>query len=64
MPMFSWMCFDLEDIRNDEYMANTLVKIVFNKALSEVNLQKLYAEVWLKLFNVHPMSQKLAVQMY
>ena len=62
MPMFSWMCFDLEDIRNDEYMANTLVKTVFNKPLNEVNLQKLYAEVWRKLLNVHLMSQKLGVQ--
>jgi len=57
------LCSAVEDIRNDEHMANTLVKAVFNKALSEVSLQKLYAEVWRKLLNVHPMSQKLAVQM-
>jgi hypothetical protein len=44
-------------------MANTLTKAVFNKALSEVSLQKLYAELWRKLLNVHPMSQKLAAQM-
>lgn len=57
------LCSAVEDIRHDEHMANTLVKAVFNKALSDVSNHKLYAEVWRKLLNVHPMSQKLAAQM-
>jgi len=41
----------------------TLVKAVFNKALNDVERQKMYAEVWRKLLNVHPMAQKMGNQM-
>jgi len=57
------LCSTVEDVRNDEHMSLTLVKAVFNKALSDLERQKMYAEVWRKLLNVHPMSQKMASQM-
>jgi outer membrane PBP1 activator LpoA protein len=46
-------------------MSLTLVKAVFNKALNvnDIGSQKMYAEIWRKLLNVHPMSQKMASQM-
>jgi len=57
------LCSAVEDVRSDEHMSMTLVKAVFNKALNDVESQKMYAEIWRKLLNVHPMSQKMASQM-
>jgi len=57
------LCSAVEDVRNDERMSMTLVKAVFNKALSDSEQQKMYAEIWRKLLHVHPMSQKMASQM-
>jgi len=59
------LCSAVEDVRNDEHMSLTLVKAVFNKALNvtDIGSQKMYAEIWRKLLNVHPMSQKMASQM-
>lgn len=57
------LCSAVEDVRNDDHRALTLTKAVFNKALSDNERQKMYAEVWRKLLNVHPMSQKMASQM-
>jgi len=57
------LCSAVEDVRNDDHMSMTLVKCLFNKALNQVEHQKLYADVWRKLLNVHPMSQKLESQM-
>lgn len=57
------LCAAVEDVRNDENLTLILAKSVLNKALSERNHQRLYAETWRKLLNVHPMAQKLASQM-
>merc|ERR1719499_3020681 len=59
------LCSAVEDVRNDEHMSLQLVKAVFNKALNvnDIGSQKMYAEIWRKLLNVHPMSQKMASQM-
>merc|ERR1719195_2091422 len=57
------LCSAVEDVRNDERLSLDLVKAVFNKALSDLERQKMYAEVWRKLLNVHPMSQKMGNQM-
>lgn len=57
------LCAAVEDVRNDESLTKILTRALFNKAISERNYQRLYAETWRKLLNVHPMSQTLASQM-
>jgi len=57
------LCAAVEDVRNDESLTMVLAKALFNKAINERNYQRLYAETWRKLLNVHPMSQTLASQM-
>jgi len=57
------LCSAVEDVRNDEQRSMTLVKAVFNKALNDVEQQTMYAEVWRKLLNVHPMAKKMGNQM-
>jgi len=57
------LCTAVEDVRNDENLTMILAKSFFNKAVSARGHQKLYAETWRKLLNVHPMAQKLASQM-
>lgn len=57
------LCSAVEDIRNDEHLSQQLVKSIFSKALQSSLPQNLYAEMWRKLLNVHPMAQTLANQM-
>jgi len=57
------LCTCVEDIRYDEKDCLMLVKKVFTKACTEQNFMNLYANMWQKLLNVHPMRKVMQQQM-
>jgi len=57
------LCAIVEEVRGDEKDSLIFVKAIFNKAIAEPSLHRLYAELWRKLLNVHPMAQVFATQM-
>lgn len=56
------LCVVVEDVR-EEKGTLTFVKTLFNKAVSDSRLQPIFAELWRKLLNVHPMAKTFATQM-
>jgi hypothetical protein len=59
----SLLCTAVEEICNDKEKSMIFTKALFNKAVNETSLHSVYAKVWQKLLNIHPMAQVFATQM-
>lgn len=58
------LCCCVEEVVNDEKVSMIVVKGIFTKACTEQPLQSVYANMWQKLINVHPMRKRMQRQMF